>query len=90
MERFYCKGVTAYEYPPLEGARALLYVLSDGIVRREENGQRRGGAMKNIRLPILTFERVHSHGRQNNKSGTEMPDVPTQISKGRWLKCGLA
>jgi AbiU2 len=36
VERFYCKGVTAYEYPPLEGARALLYVLSDGIVRREE------------------------------------------------------
>jgi hypothetical protein len=36
VERFYCKGTTAYNFPPLDGAKALLYVLSDGITRREE------------------------------------------------------
>lgn len=36
VERSYCKAITAYDSPPLEGAKALLQVLSDGIARREE------------------------------------------------------
>lgn len=39
VERFYCKGTTAYGSGSLDDAKALLYVLSDGIARREERSE---------------------------------------------------